>query len=173
MSEYGKWKTSTGAPPRREINDGEFSMAYGRSDRDIRHRRSTTPNFLLGSSRLPWPGVLGFLRRAFSASFLLQTGCSRFLVPGVLGFPDRVFSVSCGRSRPPTPVPGVFGYPDRVFSVSCTGHSRPPVPVPGVLGYPNRVFSVSCAGRSRFPSATMGFFGTGERVTPRHISPGL
>jgi len=32
--------------PRRETNDGEFNMAYGRSDRDIRHRRSTTPNFL-------------------------------------------------------------------------------------------------------------------------------
>jgi len=32
--------------PRREPNNGEFSMAYGRSDRDIRHRHSTTPNFL-------------------------------------------------------------------------------------------------------------------------------
>jgi len=32
--------------PRRETNHGESSIAYGRSDRDIRQRRSTTPNFL-------------------------------------------------------------------------------------------------------------------------------
>jgi len=32
--------------PRRETNNGESSMAYGRSDRDIRHRHSTSPNFL-------------------------------------------------------------------------------------------------------------------------------
>jgi len=32
--------------PRREPTNGEFSMAYGRSDRDIRHRHSITPNFL-------------------------------------------------------------------------------------------------------------------------------
>jgi len=32
--------------PHRETNNGEINIAYGRSDRDIRHRRSTTPNFL-------------------------------------------------------------------------------------------------------------------------------
>jgi len=32
--------------PRREPNHGDFSMAYGRSDRDIRHRHSTAPHFL-------------------------------------------------------------------------------------------------------------------------------
>jgi len=32
--------------PRRESNHVEYSMAYGRSDRDIRHRHSTAPNFL-------------------------------------------------------------------------------------------------------------------------------
>jgi len=32
--------------PRRDSNHVEFNMAYGRSDRDIRHRHSTAPNFL-------------------------------------------------------------------------------------------------------------------------------
>jgi len=63
------------------------------------------------------PGVLGFLRRVFSA---ILTGCSRFPVPGVLGYPDRVFSVSCSR-------PSVLGFQCRVFSAILTRCSRFPV----------------------------------------------
>jgi len=146
-------------------------------------------------SRFPVPSVLGYPDRVCSVScarrsrppasdqvFSVSSAeCSRFPVPSVLGYPDRVCSVSCAeRSRPPAPdrvfsvssaecsrfpVPSVLGYPDRVCSVSCAGHSRPPAP--------DRVFSVSRAGRSRLPDLDRGISVPGERVTPRHISPGL
>jgi len=47
-----------------------------------------------GCSRLPWPGVLGFLRRAFSASCSCA-GCSRYPVPGVLGYPISTGGFRC------------------------------------------------------------------------------